>query len=88
MQAVNDNIFVIPEKVEDIKSGEIMVKEANRIKIIKAEVTSLDETNTAVIASKVKIGDTILIHKSAIVTDMIGHDEISYVKAITILGIV
>jgi co-chaperonin GroES (HSP10) len=88
MQAVNDNIFIIPEKVEDIKSGEIVVKEANRLKIIKAEVTSLDETNAAVIASKVKGGDTILVHKSAIVTDMIGRDEISYVKAQTILGIV
>ena len=88
MQAVNDNIFLIPEKVEDIKSGDIVVKEANRLRIIKAEVTSLDATNPAVIASKVKIGDTILVHKSAIVTDMIGQDEISYVKALTILGIV
>lgn len=87
-KACNDNVFIEIKEQKDFKHGEIIMQEADAFKTITGIVIAADLNDTRVAQTNINIGDKILIHKTAVISENIGVNTISYIKAASILAIV
>ena len=88
IKSCNDNVFIALKEQEDIKEGVIIMQESDSFKTTIGTVLFADLSDMRVADTKIEIGSNVLVHKTSVISEKIGLDVISYVKAASILAII